>query len=81
MTSQRRAVMVDIAYQVGDSTQFKKAWAARTAGKTEGFSREARVFYKNKAIQVVKDTRARELRASMLAGVTDWNSRVSLASR
>jgi hypothetical protein len=38
MTASQRAVMVDIAYQVGDPTQFKKAWAALAAGKTQEFS-------------------------------------------
>jgi len=79
MTTQQRAVMVDIAYQVGDPAQFKKAWAALAAGKTQEFSDETRVFYKNREGQVVEDNRARELRASMLAGVADWHARVSLA--
>jgi GH24 family phage-related lysozyme (muramidase) len=81
MTTQQRAVMVDIAYQVGDPAQFKKAWAALAAGKTQEFSDETRVFYKNRDGQVVEDNRARELRASMLAGVADWNARVSLAAK
>jgi hypothetical protein len=30
---------------------------------------------------MVEDTRARELRASMLADVADWNARVSMAAK
>ena len=81
MTAAQRAVMVDIAYQVGDPAQFKKAWAALAAGKTQEFSDETRVSYRNKAGVMVEDTRARELRASMLAGVADWNARVSMAAK
>lgn len=81
MTASQRAVMVDIAYQVGDPAQFKKAWAALAAGKTQEFSDETRVSYRNKAGVMVEDTRARELRASMLAGIADWNARVSLAAK
>ena len=81
MTAAQRAVMVDIAYQVGDPAQFKKAWAALAAGKTQEFSDETRVSYRNKAGVMVEDTRARELRASMLAGVADWNARVSIAAK
>lgn len=81
MTASQRAVMVDIAYQVGDPAQFKKAWAALAAGKTQEFSDETRVSYRNKAGVMVEDTRARELRASMLAGIADWNARVSMAGR
>lgn len=81
MTASQRAVMVDIAYQVGDPAQFKKAWAALAAGKTQEFSDETRVSYRNKAGVMVEDTRARELRASMLAGVADWNARVSMAAK
>ncbi len=79
MTPQQRAVMVDIAYQVGDPAVFNKAWAALAAGKTQEFSDETRVFYRNNAGVMVEDTRARELRASMLAGVADWNARVGQA--
>lgn len=81
MTPQQRAVMVDIAYQVGDPTVFKKAWAALAAGKTQEFSDETRVFYRNREGVLVEDTRARELRASMLAGVADWQSRVELSTQ
>lgn len=81
MTAAQRAVMVDIAYQVGDPAQFKKAWAALAAGKTQEFSDETRVSYRNKAGVMVEDTRARELRASMLASVADWNARVSIAAK
>ena len=81
MTPAQRAVMVDIAYQTGDPAQFKKAWSALAAGKTQEFSEETRVFYKNKAGERVEDRRARELRASMLAGTADWNTRVQLAGR
>nr|WP_297383609.1 hypothetical protein [uncultured Roseateles sp.] len=81
MTAAQRAVMVDIAYQVGDPAQFKKAWAALAAGKTQEFSDETRVSYRNKAGVMVEDTRARELRASMLSGVADWNARVSMAAK
>lgn len=79
MTPQQKAVMVDIAYQIGDASQFKKAWSALAAGKTQEFSDETRVFYKNKAGERVEDKRARELRASILAGATDWNTRVQMA--
>ncbi|PIM50806.1 hypothetical protein CS062_23050 [Roseateles chitinivorans] len=81
MTPQQRAVMVDIAYQVGDPAQFKKAWAALAAGKTQEFSDETRVFYRNKAGEMVEDARARDLRASMLAGIADWDTRINLMGK
>lgn len=59
------------SYQIGDASQFKKAWSALATGKTQEFSDETRVFYKNKAGERVEDKRARELRASMLAGAAD----------
>lgn len=81
MLPSQRAVMVDIAYQVGDPGQFKKAWSALAAGNTAEFAKETAVFYTDKAGQRVEDRRARELRASMLAGFSDWSSRVQLASK
>lgn len=80
MTPAQRAVMVDIAYQTGDASQFRKAWGHLAAGDTKAFSDETRVFYKNKAGDRVEDTRARELRASMLAGIAEWDARVQLAA-
>jgi hypothetical protein len=79
MLPAQRAVMTDIAYQTGDASQFKHAWAALAAGDTATFVKEIKTTYVNNAGARVEDTRATDLRASLLAGGSYWKSRVSLA--
>ena len=76
MTAPQRAVMVDVAYQVGSTDKFKKAWAALATGDSESFRNETKVFYTNKAGERVEDTRRGQLRASMLSGIPHWEAMV-----
>jgi hypothetical protein len=77
MTPPQKAVMLDVAWQVGDPAQFKKAWAALAAGDAEAFAAETKTTYVNKQGQRVDDTRRSNLRANMLAGIANWNAIVS----
>jgi hypothetical protein len=77
MTTQQKAVMIDVAYQVGNVDQFKKAWAALASGDTAGFAREAQTTYVNQSGEHVVDKRRNSLRASMLQGLPNWNATVT----
>lgn len=79
MTPIQRAVMIDVAWQMGDSGRFKKAWSALAAGDQTRFADEAKVFYVNRNGDRVEDTRRNNLRANMLAGIERWNALVSAA--
>lgn len=76
MTPAQKAVMVDIAYQAGDPSKFKKAWGALAAGDSKTFSDETKTTYVNQAGTRVEDTRRNNLRASLLAGLGAWNATV-----
>jgi hypothetical protein len=77
MVPAQRAVMIDVAWQVGDPEKFQKAWAALAAGDSAKFAEETKVFYKDKDGERREDVRAGSLRASMLAGVGAWNAVVN----
>lgn len=81
LTPPQKAVMVDVAYQTGDASQYKKAWAALAKGDTESFRQELKTFYTNQQKQRVEDTRALDLRSSLLQGLPAWKARLSVASR
>ena len=81
LTPPQKAVMVDVAYQTGDAGQYKKAWAALAKGDQETFRTELKTFYTNQAKQRVEDTRALDLRSSLLQGLPAWKARLSVASR
>lgn len=81
LTPPQKAVMVDVAYQTGDASQYKKAWASLAKGDTEAFRTELKTFYTNQAKQRVEDTRAMDLRSSLLQGLPAWKARLSVASR
>ncbi|RZK99796.1 MAG: hypothetical protein EOP36_18100 [Rubrivivax sp.] len=81
MTPQQRAVMVDISYQVGNASGFKKAWAALDKGDTVAFQDEVGATYRNAKGSQVEDTRGKDLRASLLMGPSHWNARVRQVSR
>ena len=74
MQAQQKAVMIDMAYQVGSTDQFKKAWAALASGDAKTFGDETRVFYVNHSGEHVEDKRRGTLRANMLAGIAQWNA-------
>ena len=76
MLPQQKAVMVDIAYQVGSTDKFKATWAALVAGDEKGFAEHGKVMYRNKAGEMVEDKRAGGLRASMLAGQSHWDQTI-----
>lgn len=81
MTPQQRAVMVDISYQTGSASGFKKAWAALDAGDTTAFQAEVGASYRNANGSIVEDTRGKDLRASLLMGPSHWNARVQQVRR
>lgn len=72
MTAPQRAVMLDVAWQVGDAGKFKKAWAALAAGDMPTFAAETKVFYTDRSGAKKEDTRRNNLRAAMLAGSSVW---------
>lgn len=72
MTPPQRAVMIDVAYQVGNVAQFKQAWAALAKGDAAAFAEHAQTSFVNKAGVRVKDTRRNSLRAAMLQGNATW---------
>lgn len=72
MTSAQKAVMTDVAWQVGDAGKFKKAWQALASGDSAAFKEETRVFYNNAAGEKVEDKRRNDLRAAMLNGDAQW---------
>jgi hypothetical protein len=76
MTPAQKAVMVDIAWQVGDPSKFKKAWAALAANDSKTFAEETKVFYTDRSGERKEDTRRGNLRAAMLAGVSFWDQSV-----
>jgi GH24 family phage-related lysozyme (muramidase) len=81
LTPPQKAVMVDVAYQTGDASQYKKAWASLAKGDTESFRQELKTFYTNQAGQRTEDTRALDLRSSLLQGLPAWKARLTVASR
>lgn len=77
MTPAQKAVMIDVAWQVGDPAQFKRAWGAIVSGDSEAFTRETKVFYTDRKGNRREDTRRGNLRATMLAGISRWEALVS----
>lgn len=81
LTPQQRAVMLDISYQTGDPGSYKKAWAALASGDGAAFKQEVRTFYTNQRGERVEDTRAMDLRSSLLNGPSAWKARLMVASK
>jgi GH24 family phage-related lysozyme (muramidase) len=77
MTPAQKAVMLDVAWQVGSTDQFKKAWSALASGDMARFADETKVFYTDRSGARREDTRRNNLRASMLAGLSHWEATVS----
>lgn len=76
MTPEQKAVMIDVAWQVGSPERFTKAWAAVAANDAEALARETRVFYTDRSGERREDKRRNSLRASMLAGIPHWEALV-----
>lgn len=76
MLPAQKAVMIDIAYQVGSTDQFKKAWAALAKGDMQAFANEAKSTYVDRSGNRVEDTRRNNLRAAMLSGTAQWDATV-----
>lgn len=72
MTAGQKAVMVDVAYQVGDVGQFRKAWDALVRGDVEAFAQETKVTYVDRNGVRKEDKRRNDLRAAMLNGDSMW---------
>lgn len=81
MTPQQQAVMVDLSWQVGDTDQFKQAWAAVADGDNEALARAAKVTFKGKDGVRKPDTRRNDLRASMLLGGGQFGSTLVVYGR
>ena len=81
LSAPQKAVMLDVAYQTGDASQYRKAWAALAKGDTQAFRSELRTYYTNQQGQRTEDTRALDLRASLLQGLPAWKARLSVASQ
>jgi len=77
MSPQQKAVMIDVAYQVGSTDQFRKAWTALASGDAKGFAENANTTYVNQAGVRVTDTRRNSLRAAMLQGSSTWDATIS----
>lgn len=77
MTPGQKAVMIDVAYQVGSTDQFKKAWSALASGDAKGFAENANTTYVNQAGVRVSDTRRNSLRAAMLQGSSSWDATIN----
>lgn len=77
-----RAVLIDIAYQVGDPGKYKKALAALAADDKAGFAAETASFYKRSSDgAMVEDTRGKRLRAAMLEGIPRWTAELQQAGK
>jgi GH24 family phage-related lysozyme (muramidase) len=72
----QKAVMVDVAWQVGSTEKFKKAWEAVAANDMEKFTEETKVTYVDRSGTRREDKRRNDLRASMLAGIPHWEALV-----
>ena len=76
MTPAQKAVMIDVAWQVGSADKFKQAWGALAANDMPRFADETKVFYTDRSGAKKEDTRRNNLRASMLAGLSHWEATV-----
>ena len=77
MLPQQKAVMIDVAYQVGSTDQFKKAWGALARGDATAFADATKVTYVDKSGTRKEDTRRNGLRATMLGGLGMWDQAMS----
>ena len=77
MTAPQKAVMMDVAYQVGSVDKFRNAWKALASGDTAAFEANVATTYVNKSGERVTDKRRTSLRASMLAGSSTWDATVN----
>lgn len=76
MTEGQRAVMTDIAYQVGSVDKFKKAWEALAKGDMARFKEEATVTYVARDGTRKADTRRNNLRSALLSGMPLWEASI-----
>ncbi len=81
LSPQQRAIMVDIAYQVGSVDKFEKAIKALADNDAKAFSAEVSTFYTDRSGNRREDTRARRLRADLLAGRSQWHARIQQVGR
>lgn len=81
LTAQQKAVMLDVAYQTGDASQYAKGWAALAAGNSEAFKAELKTYYTNHKGERVEDARSLDLRSTLLQGPSAWKARLKVASK
>jgi GH24 family phage-related lysozyme (muramidase) len=77
----QKAALTDVAYQVGDVGQFKKAIAALAAKDQQGFQDALKVTYSDKNGNRQEDVRRNKLRNLMINGRSAWSQGVLEASR
>jgi GH24 family phage-related lysozyme (muramidase) len=77
----QKAALSDIAYQVGDVSQFKKAISALARKDIAGFQEALKVTYSDKNGNRQEDVRRNKLRNLMINGRSAWSQGLLEASR
>lgn len=77
----QKAALVDVAYQVGDVAQFKKAIGALARKDLPAFQEALKVTYHDKNGNQQEDQRRNKLRNLMMNGVSSWGQGLQEASR
>jgi GH24 family phage-related lysozyme (muramidase) len=78
MTPQQKAVMIDVAYQVGSVDKFRSAWGALASGNQAEFAKHVETTYvDSRSGERVVDSRRKSLRAAMLGGAAVWDATVN----
>lgn len=77
----QKAALADVAYQVGDVSQFKKAMGALANKDQQGFQDALKVTYNDKNGNQQEDQRRNKLRNLMINGVSSWSQGLQEANR
>jgi GH24 family phage-related lysozyme (muramidase) len=77
----QKAALADVAYQVGDVGQFKKAITALANKDLAGFQDALKVTYSDKDGNRQEDVRRNKLRNLMINGTSSWSQGLLEASR
>ncbi|WP_321885885.1 glycoside hydrolase family protein [Paraburkholderia bannensis] len=77
----QKAALTDVAYQVGDVSQFHKAIGALARRDAQGFSDALKVTYAGKDGNRYEDQRRNNLRSLMINGISAWSQGLLEANR
>jgi GH24 family phage-related lysozyme (muramidase) len=77
----QKAALADVAYQVGDVGQFKKAITALANKDLAGFQEALKVTYSDKNGNRQEDQRRNKLRNLAINGRSAWSQGILEASR